>query len=131
MVWETLAGDGRPTAAFVMAEVGDYLATLDDASVAGVVVAGSVDRIGLVEKVALVGHALRVTRAGGRVVVLATDQTAWDRQLAPPARDLLAGRPLHPETWSLLLARLGADSVMWHRPPKEGAPHAIVAEVGE
>ena len=131
VVWGTLAGDDRPAAAFVMAEVGDYLATLDDASVAGVVVAGSVDRIGLVEKVALAGHALRVTRAGGRVVVFATDQTVWDRQLAPPARDLLAGRPLHPETWSLLLARLGADFVTWHRPPKKGAPHAIVAEVGE
>ncbi len=131
VVWETLAGDDRPPAAIVMAEVGDHLATLDDATVAGVVVAGSTDRIGLVEKAALVRHALRVTRAGGRVVVFATDQAAWDRGLAPPSRDLLPGRPLHPETWSLLLSRFGADSVTWHRPPKDGAPHAIVAEVGK
>ena len=131
VVWETLTAGDRPAVALVMAEIGNHLAALDDDSVAGAGVAGSVDRIGLVEKVALVGHALRVTRTGGRVVVLATDQTVWDRQLAPPARDLLAGRPLHPETWSLLLTRLGADSVTWHRPPNEGAPHAIVAEVGE
>jgi hypothetical protein len=130
VVWETLAAGERHPAALVMAEVGDHLALLGDESVAGVAVAGSVDRIGLVEKVALVGHALRVTRAGGRVVVFATDQTSWDRQLAPTARDLLAGRPLHPDTWSLLLARAGADSVTWHRPPNDGVPHAIVAEVG-
>jgi hypothetical protein len=129
-VWQALTGHDRPAVALVMGEVGDHLATLDDAGVAGVVASGCVDRVGPFEKVDLARHALRVTRPGGRVVVFATDQAAWDRQLAPPARDLLAGRPFHPETWSLLLTRLGAGSVTWHRPPADGAPHAIVAEVG-
>jgi hypothetical protein len=130
VVWEALAGGDPPAATFVLAEVGDHLPSMDDASAAAVVLAGCVDRVDLVAKAALVRQALRVTRAGGRVVVLATDQKAWDRQLPPPARDLLPGRPLHPETWSLLFQRFGAESVAWRRPPGEGPVHAIVAEVG-
>jgi hypothetical protein len=130
VVWEALAAGDPPAATFVLAEVGDHLPSMDDASAAGVVLAGCVDRVDLVAKAGLARQALRVTRGSGRVVVLATDQKAWDRQVAPPARDLLPGRPLHPETWSLLLRRFGADSVVWHRPPGDGPVHAIVAEVG-
>jgi hypothetical protein len=62
------------------------------------------------------------------VVVLATDQEWWGRQLAPAARDLAPGRPLHPETWSILLRRAGASRPDWHQ-PQRGTVHAVVARV--
>jgi len=112
----------------VLEEVGDHLTSLRSGSVAGVVLAGCVDRLDLAEKVVLLREAVRVTASGGSVVVLASDQEAWDRALAPPARDLLPGRPFHPETWMLLLERAGARAVEWHR-PERGSVHAVVAEV--
>ena len=80
-------------------------------SVAGVVLVGCVDRLDLAGKVGLLEQSVRVTRPGGTVVVLATDQSAWDERLPAPARDLAPGRPLHPETWSILLRRAGALDV--------------------
>jgi hypothetical protein len=131
VVWETLSDCGRPASTMVLAEVGEHLASMAGSSAAGLALAGCVDRIGLAAKAALVRNALRVTVAGGRVVLLVTDQDLWDQELDAPARDLLPGRPLHPETWSLLLRRSGADSVTWHRPTGSGAIHAVVVDVGQ
>jgi hypothetical protein len=69
-----------------------------------------------------------VTREGGVIVLMPTDQAAWDEGLSHPARDLSPGRPLHPETWSLLLRRFGAGGIVWHR-PSTGQVHAVVASV--
>ena len=63
------------------------------------------------------------------IVVFTTDQAAWDQALPVPARDLLPGRPLHPETWAWLLERAGATDVACHR-PTSGPLHAVVAGVG-
>ena len=128
VVWESLAA--RPQATLVMAELSDFVAMLPDDSVAGLALAGCVDRIDLVAQCALARHALRAVAPSGCVVLFVTDQTRWDEALDPPCRDLLPGRPLHPETWSLLLRRSGADSVVWHRPSSEGAVHAVVADIG-
>ncbi|HUY66979.1 MAG TPA: hypothetical protein VMV06_09190 [Acidimicrobiales bacterium] len=122
------AGEG-PRAEVVLAEVIDHLGTIPDRSCAGAVLAGCVDRVDLAAKVGLLGEALRVTRAGGPVVVLTVDQSAWDEGLSHPARDLAPGRPLHPETWSLLLRRSGAVGAAWHR-PTSGTVHAVVARAG-
>ena len=129
-IWEAFAaaGSGPDPIDLVLEEVGDHLTSLRSGSVAGVVLAGCVDRLDLAEKVVLLREAVRVTASGGSVVVLASDQEAWDRALAPPARDLLPGRPFHPETWMLLLERAGARAVEWHR-PERGSVHAVVAEV--
>jgi hypothetical protein len=112
----------------VFGEVAGRLATMPDGSAGGVVLSGCVDRLDLFGKVGLVHQALRVTEAGGAVVLLVTDQSAWDRSLPLPARDLLPGRPLHPETWLLLLRRAGAADPVWHR-PVQGTVHAVVARV--
>lgn len=129
VVWQALSDAGRSQTMLVLDEVAGYLAELPDDGAAGIVLAGCTDRLSLVDKVALIRDALRATAGGGRVVIFATDQEAWDRQLPPPARDLFPGRPLHPETWQLLLARLGAGSATWHRPAAGGSVHAIVSEV--
>ncbi len=136
-IWEAYAADGiegRSDDAqlgpdLVFGEVADHLAALDDGCVRGVVLSGCVDRVDLAGKVGLVHQALRVTEAGGTVVLLVTDQSAWDRSLPLPARDLLAGRPLHPETWCLLLRRAGVVDPVWHR-PVHGTVHAVVARLG-
>jgi hypothetical protein len=131
-VWASRAspgGDGSSSGTeIVIGEVLDHLRACASGSAPAVVLAGGVDRVDMVGKVGLLGQALRVTRAGGVVVVLTTDQSAWDGALSPPARDLAPGRPLHPETWSLLLHRSGAVDVDWKR-PVSGTVHAVVAGV--
>jgi hypothetical protein len=126
----SLAADGNRASAHVeLGEVLDHLRGIPDASAAGVVLAGCVDRLDLAGKMGLLDHALRGTRAGGAIVVLTTDQSAWDGALSHPVRDLAPGRPLHPETWSLLLHRAGAVEIDWHR-PTSGSVHAVVAGAG-
>jgi hypothetical protein len=78
--------------------------------------------------VGLVTRAVRAVRSGGRLVVFATDHRAWDEALPATARDLLPGRPLHPETWLLLLGRLGVVDPEWHR-PSSGTVHAVVGGI--
>jgi hypothetical protein len=134
-VWEsfpsasgsTAVGAG-PRVGLALDHVDHHLRSLPDDSAAGVVLVGCVDRADLADKMALLRAALRVTTPGGSVVVLAEDQEAWEASLSHPARDLAPGRPLHPETWSLLLRRLGAAEPVWHR-PESGSLHAVVARV--
>ncbi|HEY4928985.1 MAG TPA: hypothetical protein VIH95_07520 [Acidimicrobiales bacterium] len=110
------------------AEVIDHLRTLPESSRGCVILSGSVDRTDLAGKVALVDEARRVVAPGGNVVLLVTDQAAWDASLDPVVRDLLPGRPLHPETWRTVLALRGLDESAWLR-PAAGSVHAVVAEV--
>jgi hypothetical protein len=134
-VWSALAEPGSgaaggpaPPPDVVLGEMSDHLAVLAPASAGGVVLVGCVDRLDLAGKVGLVAEAVRVVRSGGSLVVLATDHRAWDEALPVTARDLLPGRPLHPETWLLLLGRLGVTDLEWHR-PSSGTVHAVVGVV--
>jgi hypothetical protein len=113
----------------VCAPVVDYLRSLPDASRGCIVLAGSVDRSDLAGKMDLVDQARRVVARGGSLVLLATDQLAWDVSLDPVVRDVLPGRPLHPETWLAVLAQRGLSEPRWLR-PSTGKVHAVVAEVG-
>jgi hypothetical protein len=123
------SGDGTDAIAdVVFGEVNDHLRTIPDGTSAGVVLVGCVDRLDVAAKVGLLDHAVRVTKAGGVLVVLTTDQSAWDEALSAPARDLAPGRPLHPETWTLLFRRVGLVDTVWHR-PSSGTVHALVARV--
>lgn len=113
----------------VFAEVVDYLRSLSDASRGCVVLAGCVDRFDLVQKMELADEARRVLAGGGILALLTTDQVAWDASLGPVVRDLLPGRPLHPETWLAVLAHRGLSDPRWLH-PSQGSVHAVVAEVG-
>ena len=112
----------------VLAEVVDHLGELPHASRGGAVLVGCVDRASLADKVRLVDEARRVVAPGGTVALLVTDQAAWDACLEPVERDLLAGRPLHPESWTALLTRRGLSGAKWMR-PTVGTVHAVVVEV--
>jgi hypothetical protein len=120
---------GRGQIDIVLAEVVDYLRSLPDASRGSVLLSGCVDRSDLARKMDLVDEARRVVARGGSLVLLATDQVAWDDSLGPVVRDLLPGRPLHPETWLAVLAHRGLTNPRWLR-PSAGSVHAVVAEVG-
>ena len=48
---------------------------------------------------------------GGALVVIGTRPEAAAAAWGPVTADLLPGRPLHPETWELLLERSGYDGV--------------------
>ncbi|MGD0391462.1 MAG: hypothetical protein ABSC41_02345 [Acidimicrobiales bacterium] len=110
----------------VFSEVGPRLKSMPDASAAGVVLVGCVDRLDLGGQLGLLEQSVRVVVPGGTIVVLVADQSAWSGSLSPPARDLAPGRPLHPETWRFLLHRSGAAEVDWYR-PTAGVVHAVVA----
>jgi hypothetical protein len=138
-VWRSFTADGedadQPGAApagqppdFVIDHVERHLSTVPDHSVGGVVLIGCVDRADLPGKLELLGQAVRITVTGGTVVVLTEDQSGWEASLSHPARDLARGRPLHPETWSFLLRRLGVADPQWHQ-PASGDLHAVAARV--
>jgi hypothetical protein len=129
VVWDVSAEHGSAPR-MVLAELAEHLSTLDDGSVAGLVLAGAPDRLDLAAKCALARDALRVVAPGGRLVLLVRDQGAWDAALGVPGRDLVPGRPLHPVTWTLLLTRYGADDVVWHPHAEGGSTHVLVVEAG-
>jgi SAM-dependent methyltransferase len=129
VIW---AGGDRPgepgPVDLILSDVVDHLGTLSDASRGCIVLSGCVDRTDLPGKVRLVDEARRVVAPGGTLAFLVTDQSAWDAALEPVERDLLAGRPLHPESWKALLARRGLPDATWVR-PADGSVHAVVVEV--
>ncbi len=122
--WPSAGSDAEP----VTAEVDAYLRSLDTDSVGSVVLSGCVDRYDLARKTELVDEALRVIAPGGRLVLLVSEQSAWDASLSPPVRDLTPGRPLHPETWGLLLAHHGLEARVLAS--DDGTASAILAVAG-
>jgi hypothetical protein len=123
-VWRT-SEPGSAAGRTVLGDVLTVLRAAEDRSLAATVLVGWVDRQAVADDCEAVTVAARRTAPGGAVAVLATAQDVWDADLAPPARDLLPGRPLHPETWRLLLERAGLADVIVHRRPDGGA-HAVV-----
>lgn len=91
--------------------VAELLASLPEGSLGGLVLSGVVDRAPLDELVALVGTATARLAPGAPLVVLGTWPEAAATAWSAAAGDLLPGRPLHPETWELLLARAGYADV--------------------
>jgi hypothetical protein len=124
--WSSLAGpeiqDG-----VVLGDVAEFLATAEDRSASGVILVGAVDRLDLPAKLGLLVDAVRVVAPTGTVALLVTDQSWWDGSLPTVARDLVPGRPLHPETWLYLLQRFGVEDPTWHR-SSDGSVHALVGK---
>ena len=117
-----------PLARTVLGDVPAVLGAAEERSLAAVVLVGWVDHQVVADDCEVVADATRRTASGGAVAVVATSQDVWDASLAPPARDLLPGRPLHPDTWCLLLERAGLADVTVHGRPDGGA-HAVVGWV--
>lgn len=87
--------------------IAGLLGSMVAGSLGGLVLSGVVDRATLGELVGLLDLATERLAAGAPLVIVGTRPeavtTGWDAV----ARDLLPGRPLHAETWELLLTRAG------------------------
>ena len=94
----------------------EALGGIDDRSLSGVVLSGCIDRADVTGSLLLLTEAVRVAGPGATVAVLCVDPAAWDASCPLPGRDLLPGRPLHAETWLLLLERSGVEELQWVRP---------------
>jgi hypothetical protein len=113
-----------PTAAAPAADVVpgddviDHLLGVAEGHLAAVVVVGMADRLTVSGAVALAERAATVLRPGGRLVVVGTNPQRWAASVPPVVADLSAGRPLHPDTWRILLAPVGlrVASVEWRDP---------------
>jgi hypothetical protein len=87
--------------------VDEFLAGAATGSLAGLVLSGVVDRVPLDEQLRLLGLVTDRLAAGAALVVVGTRPEAVAAAWGPVAADLLPGRPLHAETWALLLERAG------------------------
>jgi hypothetical protein len=107
-------------------DVVEHLGRLPLGQRSGVVLVGCLDRASLPGKVQLVTTARDALAPGGTLVLLVADQESWDAGLTPPVRDLLPGRPFHPDTWAVVLGRLGMAATEVHRAAR-GSVHAVVS----
>jgi hypothetical protein len=108
-----------------MGEAVDALSARGPGTLAGLVLSGVVDRVPIEDLCRLLRVATRCLRPGAPLVVL-SDGPAAVNGWAAVARDLWPGRPLHPDTWAVLLTRLGYRDV--HR--LTGAPEGSGGPTG-
>ncbi len=99
-------------------EVLDRLGSVPTASLGGLVLTGVVDRAPLEGQLELLELAADRLMPGGGLAVIGTRPDPAVEGWHAVARDLLPGRPLHPETWQLLVGRAGFSEVA----PLEGPP---------
>jgi len=114
----------------------EHLASVHAAGLAGAVVVGFSDRLGLDAKRHLVDELARVLEPGGRLVLLGPSPEGWRSVVGDVEADLSPGRPLSRATWSFLLeqagfdvAELGTVSVPSGEVALRGEPRAEVASV--
>ncbi len=92
-------------------EVTDELAGRPPSSLGGLVLSGVVDRLPLHALVSLLARARVVLALGAPILIVASDPERKGTWSGALAQDLLHARPLHAETWELLLHRAGFVSV--------------------
>ena len=97
-------------------EMSEFLAAREAGSLGGIVLNGVVDRLPLHALLPLLAQCRRALAHGAPLVIVSELTGAGDTR-EPPARDLIAGRPLHASTWELLLERSGFAEVA----PLDGA----------
>jgi hypothetical protein len=90
-----------------LADIGHELAAGGNADLGAIVLSGVVDRLEVADLVDLLTTAVARLLPGGTLVVISTDPDQPASGWSAVARDLLPGRPLHLETWQLLLRRGG------------------------
>lgn len=105
----------------------EHLEALGDDTLGGVVLIGSPDRLALNEQLRLLGLIAGRAMDGARLAILVTDPDRWRDELGPVAADLMAGRPLHPETWAHLLERERATVAATHQATSENPVSGVLA----
>jgi hypothetical protein len=91
-----------------------HLHAVGAAALGGLVLRGLVERAPLGELLLLVDAAGAKLAPGGRLVVCSLRREAWGRADTAAESDLVAGHPLHPETWEAVLPEQGFAAVQVH-----------------
>jgi len=91
-----------------------HLHAVGAAALGGLVLRGLVERAQLGELLLLVDAAAAKLAPGGRLVVCSLRREVWGCDATAAESDLVAGHPLHPETWSAVLPEQGFVDVQVH-----------------
>ena len=128
---EDLADDASDRAADIRTDdVVAHLELLAPRTLGGVILSGCVERFGARQLMDLAALATSRLSPGGVLVVISAHPRAWARSASPVTVDLAEGRPLHPETWSAILAALGCSSIEIHPGPGEELTALDASEAG-
>jgi SAM-dependent methyltransferase len=103
-----------------------HLHAVGAAALGGLVLRGLVERAPLGELLLLVDAAAAKLAPGGRLVVCSLRREAWGIGETAAEADLVAGHPLHPDTWSAVLPEQGFADVQVHG---EGAGAYVVTAI--
>jgi SAM-dependent methyltransferase len=88
-----------------------HLEAVADGALAGVVLRGLVERASLGSLALVLDAVAARLEPAGRLVVCSLTKDAWGHGDTAAESDLVAGQPLHPETWKVLLAEDGFADV--------------------
>ncbi len=91
-----------------------HLHAVAAAALGGLVLRGLVERAPLGELLLLVDAAAAKLAPGGHLVVCSMRNEAWGHGTTTAEADLVAGHPLHPDTWSAVLPEQGFHHVQVH-----------------
>lgn len=91
-----------------------HLHAVGAAALGGLVLRGLVERAPLGELLLLVDAAAAKLAPGGRLVVCSLRRESWGHGTTAAEADLVAGHPLHPDTWEAVLPEQGFASVEVH-----------------
>jgi SAM-dependent methyltransferase len=106
-----------------------HLDAVGDATLAGLVLSGCVDRLALGRQRRLVSLAATKLAPGGALVLLGTSPEAWANSVAPVEADLAPGRPLHVDTWRLFAEQARLSSVEVHEGRADTSIPQVATEV--
>jgi hypothetical protein len=84
------------------------------AALGGLVLRGVVERAPLGELLLLIDSAAAKLAPGGQLVVCSLRRETWGRDATAAEADLVAGHPLHPDTWDALLPEHGFVEIQIH-----------------
>jgi hypothetical protein len=99
-----------------------HLHAVGAAALGGLVLRGLVERAPLGELLLLVDAAAAKLAPGGRLVVCSLRRQVWGFDATAAEADLVAGHPLHPDTWKAVLPEQGFVDVRVH----DAGPDAYV-----
>jgi hypothetical protein len=88
-----------------------HLRLLAPGTLGGLVLSGGVDFLPRGSQIELLDLAVTALAKGGRLVIVASDPTGWQRTHNPIETDLAPGRPLHAPTWLHLLGERGFKEI--------------------
>jgi hypothetical protein len=97
-----------------------HLRSLLPGALDGLLLSGCVDTLPRGAQIELVDLAATTLGRGGRLVLVVSTPQGWERTHSKIEVDLAGGRPMHAETWKLLLEERGFSHIDVHDGPRLG-----------